>query len=519
MKLLPYFLFILFISNSFYLYSQDNYLNKVFYINDNTSLQAYDFTKSYDAEFLLTGRYLNDGLLIKFNEELDISWSKSVALEGNIVYLNSISRTMDSNYIISGSFRNDNNIKKPFLLKLNESDDIIWSKAYYTSNNTTNIRSLEHCADSGFIIGGAHHTDQTRGYLAKIDQAGNLEWMKSINIGDPLRPIVYSVKQAEDLGYYLCGYFWNIDNLTISRGFFMKITSSGEFDWGKEIYYSEDDYQLFYSVDFYQSDNSIYMIMGNYYKTFLGKLNLSGDILWAKSYNIPVPGTTQDGNAAQKIYRTDDNYLGFVSGEFFGDFLEVNENGEIISSSYLNLKPASVIKMDNQYLFIGNGPLLGVKNTSSYKENIGLMKTDEDGNSYCSNSISRNIQDENLIVNSINANLENIGSSSEIELTISNIEINTREGCVDVIGGFEELNQNQVEIYPNPANQIIQIASENMQNGILKIFAADGKLVKNNRSLSIPNQLDISDLKNGLYFYQYETDDNQLFNGKFIVLK
>jgi len=518
MKSSTYLLIIPFIFQSLMGISQET-INKVLYINDNVSLQAYDFTKTYDTEFLLTGRYINDGLLIKFNEELDISWSKSVTIEENIIYLNSISRTLDSNYIIAGSSTNNSNIKEPFLLKLNESGEIIWSKAYSTSNNTTSIRSLEHCADSGFIIGGNHYTDQTRGYLAKINKGGTLEWMKSINIGDTLRPVVYSVKQAEDLGYYLCGYFWNLDNLTISRGFFMKITSSGEFDWGKEIYYSEDDYQFFYSVDFYQSDNSIYMIMGNYYKTFLGKLNLSGDILWAKSYNIPVPGTTQDGYAVQKLYRTDNNQFGFVSGEFFGDYLEVNENGEIISSSSMDLNPASFMKINNQYLFLGNGPLLGVKNTLSYKENIGLMITDEYGNSNCSYSISRNTQDENLIVNNITANLENIGSSSEIELTISNLEINTREGCVDVIGGFEELNQNQIEIYPNPANQIIQIASENMQNGILNIFSADGKLIKNYRSLSIPNQLDISDLKNGLYFYQYETDDNQSFNGKFTVLR
>jgi hypothetical protein len=75
-----------------------------------------------------------------------------------------------------------------------------------------------------------------------------------------------------------------------------------------------------------------------------------------------------------------------------------------------------------------------------------------------------------------------------------------------------EVSTTAVNVYPNPSSDFIQIDSEEIKN--LQIFASNGQLMQSNKELS-GNEINISNLDNGLYFIQFEAD-NKFFTSKFV---
>lgn len=508
------FLFVLFAE------AQENFLNKVIYIDDYTSLQAYDMCSTFDSEYILSGQYFRQhGLLIKFNSDLEIQWNKTISYENGQVYLSTIKPTVDQNYIICGTVqKNGINKTEPFLMKINGAGDTLWTQSYSTNFNTTKVYSTECTLDSGYLLGGRLYSDSNLGFISKIDKQGQFEWMKSISMGS-LRSKVYSVKQSQDLGYYVCGAFTNIDDFEI-RGFMLKLDNSGEVEWAKEYYHSDDPYQLFYCTDFYEIDDTIFTIMGSNYKTFFCALELSGDLIWNKTYDISVPNTTMDGYATQKVYKTDEGNFGFISGESFGSFLEISASGEIIASAGLELNPSSVIKLDNQYLFLGNGPLMGVKNVNNYKESIGFIKSLDNGGSNCSYGLNPSIESqEQLFINNIDVSLANEGFQTNSSLEIGSIDMNTRDGCVDFIGATQSLSNDLVRILPNPNNGTFNFSSKSSREGVLVIINTLGQVIYTGRISEAITSININPINNGIYFYKFKNENQQEYTGRLIIQK
>jgi len=64
------------------------------------------------------------------------------------------------------------------------------------------------------------------------------------------------------------------------------------------------------------------------------------------------------------------------------------------------------------------------------------------------------------------------------------------------------LDDNQVSVYPNPANDWISLIVNQEGTQLVKIMDATGRLVKQNVIYGNENQIEISDLKSGIYFLQ-----------------
>ncbi len=74
----------------------------------------------------------------------------------------------------------------------------------------------------------------------------------------------------------------------------------------------------------------------------------------------------------------------------------------------------------------------------------------------------------------------------------------------------------QINVYPNPANETINFATNNlMENGKLIVYDISGKQV-NKIDFVNATQLDVSNFTAGLYFYQI-TDGSKIVTGKFVV--
>ena len=85
------------------------------------------------------------------------------------------------------------------------------------------------------------------------------------------------------------------------------------------------------------------------------------------------------------------------------------------------------------------------------------------------------------------------------------------------VGIDEEFNTQQVKLYPNPANDIINVEGQFEDNSTLSLINAEGQLV---RQISLTNSakksiLDVADLPSGVYFIELN-DEEANWKGSFI---
>ena len=85
----------------------------------------------------------------------------------------------------------------------------------------------------------------------------------------------------------------------------------------------------------------------------------------------------------------------------------------------------------------------------------------------------------------------------------------------ETVGVTEYSNSNQIKIYPNPANEILNVEFENMTTEI-KMVDFSGKEV-----LSVKNtkQINVSELPEGVYFIFISNDKNEKVTGKLLIAR
>lgn len=79
----------------------------------------------------------------------------------------------------------------------------------------------------------------------------------------------------------------------------------------------------------------------------------------------------------------------------------------------------------------------------------------------------------------------------------------------DLLSTQDFLSQNQVLVFPNPANNEISITTQQSVNATIKIFNVMGKLVKHQKNISLSNdahRISVSKLQNGVYFIRINSD-------------
>ena len=84
--------------------------------------------------------------------------------------------------------------------------------------------------------------------------------------------------------------------------------------------------------------------------------------------------------------------------------------------------------------------------------------------------------------------------------------------------GTNELskNNNKVSVYPNPANDILNIETGNSANTRVQIMSLDGRLVKTHSNInSSKTQINVADLSKGVYFLRIQ-NGAEVLNAKFV---
>ena len=125
---------------------------------------------------------------------------------------------------------------------------------------------------------------------------------------------------------------------------------------------------------------------------------------------------------------------------------------------------------------------------------VGKVKGNGTTNSVHSYQFTDNVMLSGIEASNIYYRLKQIdfdGKSSLSDIRVVNLP---------AVAGLNEVN-NEITIYPNPTNDRLNISlSQQSSSTTIQLFDITGRIVKNVNTLNNINQIDVSDLCNGLYF-------------------
>jgi hypothetical protein len=400
-----------------------------------------------------------------------------------------------------------------WLIKIDASGNLLWSKCYGSGNNGTEGLSVANTPDHGFILLGAtngtgadvpfHYggTFSIDWLVVKTDSVGNKQWSKDLG-GTGSESEYGAILSAND-GYYLISSTnstdhdctdtsWHSGVLTGYDDYILKIDTSGSVLWDKS--YGGSGAEDVVSAMFDTRDSSIvitgstssydYMVAGGIGggDFWVIKINTDGRLLWQKV----LGGPNQDGGYSTCI-ASDGGYITYgetVSGPigyydcwlFALDSIGHEITNKVIGGTNLD-GSASILPYRGGYVATGTSASLSFTEGTTYG-NFDLSSLNPDG-----------------------------GGAFISYLNLSPLSINSINPITP-----------RIIIYPNPAYDAITIKVITDKPGTLNIFNAIGEKVYSARTGTqiIANVINVNEWPVGLYIGVWQGADGSVLENKFI---
>lgn len=87
---------------------------------------------------------------------------------------------------------------------------------------------------------------------------------------------------------------------------------------------------------------------------------------------------------------------------------------------------------------------------------------------------------------------------------------------LDYATSVQENNVDQVSLYPNPANNELNVNLGTMQNATLNVYSINGELISKQVAVSGTAKVDVSALSSGVYFTEVISEE-KIIKSKFVV--
>jgi len=483
--------------------------------------------------------YSEDIFLAKYDSSGNVLWAKSAG-GGNNDESNSITADKFGNIYITGYFYDTitfgsiilsstcNNLMAIFIAKYDTSGNVIWAKSADCSFNAiaNSITSdafgnvyITGCFSGQIIFDSDTLTNSGGGYnifITKYDSSGNVIWAKSTSsAGTFLFNYSNSIITDAIGNVYLKGYFdtdsISFGNITLYNSgsnyiiFIAKYDSSGNVIWAKSgtgfgtflgtcsNLITTDTTGNIYMTGYTVSSSITFGNQTLNYTAYGGadiliaKFDTSGSIIWAKTVG------------------------GLYNDEGFGVCADIT--GNVYITGFF-ISPA---------INFGNTTL---NNSSSQYADIFVTKYDSSGNVLWAKSAGGNYDEGGLgITADIMGNIYIAGEFSSSSITFGNSTIyNYSVGrdlfvaklgsTITKIGNVE--NKSSVIVYPNPANEILNI--ENAEYSKIAIYNLLGEVVLKTKCNSAFSTINVSALAEGTYIVKVVSEKN-IVTKKICVIK
>jgi len=467
------------------------------YFEEYEALQSSSVVNANDGSYIIAGNRNNKSFLLKSDSTGEILWNKSFEPFSTDEHAN-ITSLFDSTFLfVSGIFISDKGHTVLLCVNIDTDGDTNWIRSIDLGISVYPY-SVEQTLDSGFIIAGYVYENglPNRIVVIKLDNLATLQWSKVIQ-GAYKAHYAYSVKQTADTGYIIAGYVADWGRYS-SNGYLLKLTSSGEISWSNtyELSSSNDNKGLAVIV----LDDGYLLGMLTSSHLIMMKTDLSGNVLWAKNYNVFSMGFEI---LKIKIQKTTDGRFAVLARDAL---TKIDSSGNVLWSKGFMMYVADVVEStDKGFFIVGNGPLIGVKKYITDDPQIGVAKTDSLGqnSSECIFDANINVETETATSNAITFTSEAIGAMSQVSIQLSSASIVAETGCVAFVGAVnEEVFEDNVQIFPNPSSGIFTIQTTNgEQLSGIEVFNAFGEQVYQIDGLEMMEiAIDLSTNSRGIYF-------------------
>lgn len=419
-----------------------------------------------------------------------------------------------------------------FILKLDASGNLVWAKGVGSS-------SIDHGFSISVDVSGNVYTtgqfvltadfDPNGGvfnltsvgsfdiFILKLDALGNFVWAK--NIGGSASDCANSIAIDALGNIYTTGYFigavdfnpnlglFNITSLGSYDMYILKLDALGNFVWAKNIGGGSstassrsiklDIYGNIYTTGFFGNTvdfdpgaavSNLTALSGD---VFISKLDASGNFVWAKSIGgvASDEGSSIDVDPSGNVYTT-----GYFQGT--ADF---DPGAGVYSLSFVSSQDVFVLKLDTSGNFVWAEKFGGY--SGDYGQSIAL---DASNNVYTTGWFGAVVDFDPTV------GFDSIASFGGNDIFIHKLS-------QPPTGINEEINFNNISIYPNPNNGTFNISfSSQIKNASIEVCNYLGALVYKQEIVNQENSIELSNQANGLYFVKVMTENKIVGMGKIV---
>ena len=453
--------------------------------------------------YILAGQYQNVGGLSSINIYLvktdllgDTLWTRTFSCldSGYIQFLN-LESTSDGGYAIFCR-THQNQIFSFFLVKTDMNGDTLWTRKYEGSpydqalgGNTT--------MDGGFIMTGLSYDGASKGYVVRIDPAGNIIWAKRF---DNASHTMY--------GYWVTEMTDSNILVMLHKGGVIKLNSSGDTIWAK--FFKSSQSQIVFEEAIECSDGN-YLLVGDKHDSIpeqtdilVAKIDVNGNIIWSKTYGganyevgISVEETQSGnfmmvGNSCEFDSWPDTCLPLLLKIDSTGNPIWARIYGEPANS---NCAFRSRHTQDGGIIVSGNwhSPI-------NFISGAYLIKTDSLGFSACTEQ-TISIPDGSPAIQSYQnpITISTAGQQSNFATVIGR-RIIPQTLCSSVGVNRNSLSNKSKLVYPNPANSSFIFEGSDYIKGQLQIYNAVGLKIFDSEINNSSMTIESSDFADGIYF-------------------
>ncbi len=454
------------------------------------------------------------------------------------------------------------------VLKLDDSGNKIWDisiQAGFTQFAVNWSTSITVLSTNQLLIGG--YTDDGTvnsnkdGFVIKLDTNGNVIWSK--RYGTVGQDRVFSVLEMHNGDYIVAGYQVVNSSGTGSDGLFIiRIDTSGNIVWDKYFSESATTVGLAFLNGAIITNNDEIVATGftntfgaGDYDNFLIKLDANGNTIFYKNYGDAIDnrmyaitelnneyflaGKSGSNNCLMKVDSSGNNlwaYYYSITGASNNDFRAVTNNGtSIIAAGKTDLSggEAIIVKvnpstgaaeggatyggnaLDKFYgetsygnAIVGVGATTSTDVAPSANGDMFVVKTSANDLTACSGVLAT-IVDVSATYTTTNPTFP-VGTSSytayNVSATLIPTSFLTNQTCSSIVTAInEKTNNNNMLLYPNPANNQLTLSfkNNNQENVKISIFNMVGQNIKEIVLLKqnvVNEKIDISEFVAGVYF-------------------
>jgi len=342
-----------------------------------------------------------DLLVIQTNNQGTLQQYRTIHQTGFSLSGSTIVQASDQSFVIWGNKFpiEDQTQCNPFMMKLNEDLTTQWTRNYTLNDYTEIIGDGRQTAEGGYLIYGSVLLEymNVAAFVIKTDDQGAEQWNNTYQVQGNTQAI--SAAQTSDQGYVLTGFTHYPDPLQ-SRGYFLKINSTGTVEWNKTFDFPDlpNNGVLTYSLD-RMTDDKIYVSGLVLYtgtitnwdgKCFVIKADALGNEIWRKTFqwsDTKNPGMVNIVQPTNAIYLYDKSLFRFPTPVILGwIFVKVNATDNETGIDHIDFY------LDDKLYEIATMSVLPFEwlwyEQTFFKHTMRAVAYDKEGNSVSSDEIT-----------------------------------------------------------------------------------------------------------------------------------